>query len=532
MSDIAHPTDDPQVAQTPQQNSELSEAQDEEEEEEIIGGGNRFLIFNAMPSWMVSFLTHIILILILAFCFIKLPGTRIVSFETGEQIDTSVEQTDINLDVMDFEVSDPFATEIEETTEPSVVEETQPLTIDTEPLVEVSSLLADDASTFEEGDEMSEISESEMTNETSSRSEDGKSKLLRKYGGNAATEKAVQLALEWLAKHQLPDGGWSLDHTLGPGAFRTSPENGDPGTRPEARNGATALALLPFLGNGQTHLEGKYKNVVKRGLEFLMDRARRKGRGISYHEPGGTMYSHGLVAIVFGEAFAMTKDSRLAPYAQGTIWFIEDAQDPVGGGWRYEPRMAGDTSAVGWQIMGLKSGKMSGLDMKKRTYKLTSKFLDSVSIQSGAIYGYADRPKDVSAVHRGRTAVGLLCRMYMGWDKNTPGLEEGVRWMSDMGPDRNRRVNMYYNYYATQVMKHYGGDIWKKWNGQMRNFLVESQEQKGDGKGSWFYGRVSHASDVGGRLYVTALCTMTLEVYYRYLPLYGESAADDEFPLD
>ena len=483
-----------------------------------------------MPSWMVSFLSHVALILILALLVIPLPIKKTVSFEVGELADSSVETLDINLEVTDFETTDPFESEIPDQAK-TEISEAEPLTIDTTALVETSSFLADDVSNFE-GDEMTELTSSDLSNETSSRSGNGKDQMLRKYGGNAATEKAVQLALEWLAKHQLPDGGWSLDHTIGPGKFRTSPENGDPGSKPEARYGATALALLPFLGNGQTHVTGKYKKVVKRGLEFLMDRGKRSGRGLSYHEPGGSMYAHGLVAIVFNEAFAMSKDARLAPYSQGTIWYIEDVQDPVGGGWRYQPRQPGDTSVVGWQVMALKSGKMSGLDINKRTYKLTNKFLDAVSMNSGAIYGYADRPRSASASHRARTSVGLLCRMYMGWDKNNAALTDGVEWMAEMGPDLGARVNMYYNYYATQVMKHYGGDTWKKWNGKMRDFLVKSQSKDGDAVGSWFFKDGDHGARVGGRLYVTSLACMTLEIYYRYLPLYGNSATDDEFPLD
>lgn len=501
-----------------------------EHDDEGIEPVHRFLLFNAMPSWMVSFLTHVALIIVMALLVMDLPEKKTISFEAGEGIDSTVETVDVDLNVLDFEATDPFETEIPESS-PTEITEAEPITVDTEALVETSSLLADDTSNFE-GEEFSDLTATDMANEVSSRSDQGKDQLLRKYGGNAATEKAVQEALKWLAKHQLPDGGWCLDHTLGPGKFRTAPENGNPGTRPEARNGATALALLPFLGNGQTHLNGKYKDVVKRGLEFLMDRAQRSGRGISYHEPGGLMYSHGLVAIVFGEAYAMTKDNRLAPYAQGTVWFIEDAQDPVGGGWRYFPGDRGDTSAVGWQLMGLKSAKLSGLDMKKRTYKLAAKFLDSVSIESGAIYGYLDKPNRIDRSHRARTAVGLLCRMYMGWNRDTPGLVRGVEWMAEMGPDTGQSVNMYYNYYATQVIKHYGGDTWKKWNAEMRDFLVKSQSDEGEAAGSWWFGDVTHAADVGGRLYVTSLACMTLEVYYRYLPLYSDSAADDEFPLD
>ena len=120
----------------------------------------------------------------------------------------------------------------------------------------------------------------------------------------------------------------------------------------------------------------------------------------------------------------------------------------------------------------------------------------------------------------------------MGWDKNSPGLMDGVDYLDETGPDTTDKANMYYNYYATQVMKHWGGDTWKKWNSKMRDFLVKSQSKKGPTTGSWFYNETSHAQERGGRLYVTSMCCMTLEVYYRYLPLYGEEAADDDFVLD
>ena len=117
----------------------------------------------------------------------------------------------------------------------------------------------------------------------------------------------------------------------------------------------------------------------------------------------------------------------------------------------------------------------------------------------------------------------------MGWDKDHPGLQKGVEWISDKGPSKD---NMYYNYYASQVMKHYGGEEWKKWNGVMRDYLVQTQGKNGDATGSWHFGANSHAAEKGGRLYCTAMAAMTLEIYYRYLPLYGDKAAADEFPLD
>ncbi len=484
---------------------------------------NRFLFFNVMPSWMVSFLTHIAIIIILAITFLPQPVEKKVSFEVGEQSSAVEEAIDLNLNAMEFDSEETFDSEISEAAS-SDLSESMEVTLP-EATFEFGNLMGAEDSNFEM-ESSGELTSSETSNETGSRTGDSKNQQLKKYGGNAASEESVALALKWIVDHQLPDGGWSFDHQQGPGNHRSSP---DPGSIPEARAGATAIALLALLGNGQTHKTGNYKKEVQSGLEFLIKRAKGSGRGISYLEPGGTMYSHGLAAIVFGEAYAMTKDPALADFAQGTIWYIEDAQDPVGGGWRYRPREPGDTSAVGWQIMALKSGKISGLNINPRTFKLAEKFLNSVSSSGGAYYGYMDPPRGTPA--DGRTAVGLLCRMYLGWQKDSAGLVEGINSLADRGPDTDRNCDMYYNYYATQVVKHFGGETWNQWNLTMRDFLVKSQVKDGLAAGSWNPGN-GHPEEKGGRLYATALACMTLEVYYRYLPLYGDSAANDDFPLD
>lgn len=494
-------------------------------------GESKFLLFNVMPSWVVSFIAHMALILLMGFLILPTIEDKTVSFEAGESGTETVEAIDLNLDA-DLDIS-------EELLEAETTEDLVELVEDVSPEVDVQAPLEN----FTEVDLTSEIFDTAsavtesfqvgVANEVDSRNAESKARLLQKYGGSAASEESVELAIQWIIKHQLKDGGWNFDHTIGPGKR----SNLNPGNLVEARAGATALALLPLLGNGQTHLTGKYKNNVRRGLEYLMARGNPQSRGvISYMEPGGTMYSHGLVSIVFAEAFAMTKDPMLAPFAQGCIWFIEEAQDPVGGGWRYEIQQPGDTSAVGWQVMAIKSAKLSGIEIKKRTYKLVDKFLNNVSVEYGAKYGYLDAPARVDKGRRAVTAIGLLCRMYLGWDRDHRGLETGVQWLSDdVGPDVNKdidRVDIYYNYYATQVMKQYGGEPWKKWNAKMRDYLVGTQDTKGAEAGSWIFQRRSHEVGKGGRLYCTAMACMTLEVYYRYLPLYTKKAVEDEFPLD
>lgn len=47
----------------------------------------------------------------------------------------------------------------------------------------------------------------------SGRSGELKAKLVRSQGGTLESEAAVELGLDWLARHQKPDGSWSLDIT-------------------------------------------------------------------------------------------------------------------------------------------------------------------------------------------------------------------------------------------------------------------------------------------------------------------------------
>jgi hypothetical protein len=83
--------------------------------------------------------------------------------------------------------------------------------------------------------------------------------------------------------------------------------------------------------------------------------------------------------------------------------------------------------------------------------------------------------------------------------------------------------NMYYYYYASQVMHHFGGESWAKWNDKMRKVLVDTQVKAaaggGDVVGSWSSAGDAHGGP-GGRLMITSLSILTLEVYYRHLPLY------------
>jgi hypothetical protein len=340
-------------------------------------------------------------------------------------------------------------------------------------------------------------------------------KLVQSGGGNAASEAAVEAALKWFINHQLPDGSWSFDLTKCP-SCQGQCKNEATGAKSYPVAGPTALALLPFLGRGYTHKEGPYKKQIEFALNALATKV-VKGKG----NAGEGNYVQGLAGICLSEAYAMTQDQRLAMPAQLAVNYIMAAQDPVGGGWGYGFRAPGDTSILGWNLMGLKSGHMAFLSVDPLSVKRAVGFLDSVQSDEGSGYGYRG-PGNSPPL----TAAGLLCRMYLGWKKDHPALNRGLDRLAKLGPN----TNLYYDYYGTQVMHHVEGDRWVSWNTKMRDMLVKAQAQQGHEAGSWFEGfEAGHGPHVAGRIYTTSLATMILEVYYRHLPLYSGQSVDDEF---
>ncbi len=481
-----------------------------EEPEETRGTAHYVLL--QLPSWLASMVVHLALVLLLALVTFGVEG-RGGLHELLISVDSRGTETPIEqLDEQMMESDDSLQQEIEIA---------QPETVVNSELDTLSNAIGlvrpDDAlGQTDLGAVGGAVGDVPGGSSLALRMDGAiRAQMLREAGGTPESEEAVQRALYWLAEHQLYDGSWQFQHQKSPKCHGACTE---PGTTP-GKIAATALALLPFLGSGQTHLVGTYRTNIDRGLRFLVRSIEIRGDLGSLYEQGGQMYGHGLASIALCEAYGMTRDPTLREAAQASVNYIAEAQDPSGGGWRYMPQQPGDTSVVGWQLMALKSAQMAYLRVPPGTMRKANYFLDHVQSDRGAVYGY-QRPE------RGRpatTAIGLLCRMYLGWSHDQRPLRRGVNILATMGPstdDSRFRNNMYYNYYATQVMRHYGGSDWKRWNEVMREYLIKTQATKGHETGSWFFHGTDHGTSAGGRLYFTALAAMTLEVYYRHMPLY------------
>ena len=117
------------------------------------------------------------------------------------------------------------------------------------------------------------------------------------------------------------------------------------------------------------------------------------------------------------------------------------------------------------------------------------------------------------------TSIGTLVRMYCGGKPSDPKIAGGCAILQKKLPDWDKK-HFYYWYYGTLTTFQQGGEMWKKWNEALKKTLVENQRKGGDEDGSWDAEKDYYGYWFGGRVYTTALGALSLEVYYRYLPLY------------
>lgn len=362
----------------------------------------------------------------------------------------------------------------------------------------------------------------------------------RAKAGTPEAEEAVELGLAWLVKHQHKDGSWSFDHGRHPDC-RGRCKN--PGGMTRTKFSATGLALLPFLGAGCTHQKGPYKETVGKGLVYLMLNMRVDGTAWdgSLWDRQATMYGHGICTLVLCEAYGMSKQTpesltdgeadgveedafpieleKLKMAADKASQFVQRAQGP-GGGWRYMPNDMGDTSVLGWQLMALMAAKDAGLRVNAKVGAGVNQFLSRVEggIEGDAVYGrfgtkYAyDLTK--KRFSKATDTIGILSRMFMGVKSHHPAVTLVASKIAAGGPDAG---DMYYNYYANQVMFQFGGQQWEDWQKKLTPVLVDSQAKDGHAVGTWYFDEGDQGATKAGRLYCTSLALMCLEEHYRHL---------------
>jgi hypothetical protein len=336
-----------------------------------------------------------------------------------------------------------------------------------------------------------------------------KARLLKEFGGSEASEEAVMLGLAWLTQKQNKDGSWTFD-----------------GAMPNETSAATGLSLLAFLGAGQSHKAGRYKQTVQAGLDWLVNNVDQNGRFMG----ATTMYGQGIATLALCEAYGLTQDRAILAKAQSAINFIQRNQGQ-NGSWGYQPGAIGDNSIVGWQIQALHAASLTqDIKVDKNVIKKAIAFLNfSGAGQYKSMYGYVDSNGAQPATNL--TSIGLLMRYYINdWRADNRGFAEGVKGLMNRAPtpQAKPKFDMYFYYYATQVVRFYGKEQWELWNegpkgddgmptGGLQKWLISLQDRTQTDRGSWPR-EIGFIGQDCGKLGTTALCLLTLEVYYRYTP--------------
>jgi hypothetical protein len=340
----------------------------------------------------------------------------------------------------------------------------------------------------------------------------------------ARATAVVDDGLAFLARAQQEDGRWCL------GRFAGSTAADAPQLASDAA--ATGLALLAFLGAGHDHFDGPHRDTVRRGVEFLL--AIQKPDGDLYvpaddlSNSCAWLYSHGIASMALCEVVGMTGDPLVKPAAARACRFIASSQHPDRGGWRYTPRSDADLSVSGWMLVALRAGTLAGVETEPRAFAGVRRLLDaSWSPEAPARFAYNPRNADQRRSELSiacMTAVGTLMRLHTGTQPTDPQVVAAARALEAFPPSygtAGRKLrDSYLWYYASQVLVHTGGDGWKAWYAALLNTLAQEQSRSGPTQGSWdpLGVRPDRWGRYGGRIYVTALHLLALEVPSRRLP--------------
>jgi hypothetical protein len=335
----------------------------------------------------------------------------------------------------------------------------------------------------------------------------GRKGALSAFGGSGRGEDAVMRALRWLKEKQDADGSWvKADGSPGPAM--------------------AGLALLCFLAHGETPASPEFGATVEKAMKYIVSKQNAKGNF------SGNPYEHGICTYAIAEGFGLTKIMALKEAMEKGVQVIIDGQQAGGGyDYGYAKGLRWDLSVAGWQFQAMKAAKMAGSTNPRLEEAIASsiKFLRNTAHQPMQGFGYSGEKERPSAGSTpSMTGAGTLCLQLLG-KPDCPEVRSGLKWMNESkspvfdvdwkvgdaeaGKPSTVKNPVYAWYYITQAKFQKGESDWKEWNPKFTTALVRNQIVEGK-LGHW------EGGDHGKNVYTTTLCTLMLEVYYRYLPTF------------
>jgi hypothetical protein len=336
----------------------------------------------------------------------------------------------------------------------------------------------------------------------------------------SAAERAVADGLEWLRAHQAPDGSWSCE------GFADGCDCIGLG-RGENDVGTTGLALLAFLGAGNTPHVGPHAETVARAVRYLVDSYDTK-RGVFGQRTFTYAYSHAIATMALSEAAGFTRSRAVREVAQHAVRRI-GAWRTEGSGWRYEEGVDSDTSLTAWMIQALRSAELSGLDVDSAAFDGALQWIERVTNQETGRCGYDTRGSRSARIEHvndhlipdgeAMSGAALYCRILIGQRPSEhPILEQHAALLRKKLPEwdpSGPKTDLYYWYYGTYGMRQLNdSSSWAPWQKALERAALNHQRKDGHAAGSW--DPIGPWGPWGGRLYSTAILTLCLEAPYRH----------------
>ena len=242
--------------------------------------------------------------------------------------------------------------------------------------------------------------------------------------------------------------------------------------------------MLPLLGAGHIHtVKSRYQQNVRKGVDWLVEHQNPAGDLFIGGDRMSYLYSHAIATMALCEAYGVSKDEKLRLPAEKAIAFIADAQNTMTGGWRCAPVRPGDTSVFGWQMFALRSARLAKLEIPKNVFKGCRVYLDSAAAdpQQGHLLLLARRRSQGDHDRRGPPLPAVS-----GLAPRLPRPRQGRRAHVAADLRENQERNIYYWYYATQMLHNMQNADWERWNPMVREGLIAMQVHgEGCDRGSW-----------------------------------------------
>lgn len=351
-----------------------------------------------------------------------------------------------------------------------------------------------------------------------------KVKALESFGGTDETERAVRNGLQYLASRQNEDGSWG---------------NGDrfDGKYGLVYVGKTALCVLAFLGAGHSpNSNTEHSAVVRRAVQHLLE-LQDEATG-AFGE--SSCYGHGISTYAIAECYGMTKDeSLLRPLKRALTWII-DNQGPRRdqrnrGGWGYfSPGLEREddyarVSVSAWMIMALESARLSGIELPDFVLPRAREYLELSYDKPNGWFRYSHEPSRLRSswpTLPASTPAAAFCLQLLGVARDDSKVEAATAFTVERRPQAYKRYsddafvkrgqgNVYFWYYGTLCCFLRGGDEWASWNERLRTVLPAAQAKDGSFQPIDVYAEEA-GDNKNDRSYTTAMCVLSLEIYYRY----------------